>query len=216
MRPNFDAGVQVDFDSQFATFQQDSRTYKVLDLLERQSQLEVDKEADDLLPSVDVLAGYNLQGDGLSIENNDNMIFAGFSMQWPFSDQVDHAEWETAKIELRQVELSSINTDYQLSVTLRNLSTQVQKEDELRKIAETKIKLAKSVLEDEAENYSFGKVSLNDYIDAVNVLDNNRFDLITHDWLYQKLIVEWLQYTDQLIQSHDVPMSQAMSKRSNQ
>ena len=71
-------------------------------------------------------------------------------------------------------------------------------------IAKEKIGLAKSILEDETENYSFGKVSLNDYIDAVNVLDSNRFNEILHDVQYKKYIVEWLRITDRLVSRNDV------------
>lgn len=42
----------------------------------------------------------------------------------------------------------------------------------------------------------FGKVTLNDNFQAVNVLDNSRFNKITHDPLYRKEMVEWKRFVN--------------------
>ena len=62
-----------------------------------------------------------------------------------------------------------------------------------------KIVLSEEILKDEAENYSFGKVTLNDYIDAVNRVDENKFNRILHTVNLKKLLVEWLRLTDRLV-----------------
>ena len=62
-----------------------------------------------------------------------------------------------------------------------------------------KIKLAEDILLEEVKNYSFGKVTLNDYIDAVNRLDENRFNKISYIVMFNKLVVEWLRLTDKLV-----------------
>ena len=64
-----------------------------------------------------------------------------------------------------------------LHTSLKNIYLQIRREQKLITISQKKIKLAESVLKDEAENYSFGKVTLNDYIDAVNLVDANRFQV---------------------------------------
>jgi outer membrane protein TolC len=66
-------------------------------------------------------------------------------------------------------------------------------------IAKEKINLAESILKDETENYSFGKINLNDYIQAVNTLDDNRFNLVSHDIRMQKLALEWRRLADELV-----------------
>jgi len=48
----------------------------------------------------------------------------------------------------------------------------------LVEVATEKIELAEAILKDEEENYSFGKVTLNDYISAVNTLDTQRFNRV--------------------------------------
>ena len=196
--------VTVVFEEDFEKFKDAGRTCQVLNLLEQKSKLEVDEEADDLLPSINVLVGYNIKGRDFEIENEDNMAYAGITVAWPFGDQVDRAEYETSKITLEKTKLTNTGTRFGLYTDIKDLSIQINSEKELLNIAKEKIGLAKSILKDETENYSFGKVTLNDYIDAVNVLDNNRFNEVLHDSQHKKLLVEWLRMTDRLVSKSDV------------
>lgn len=191
----------ISFDRDFQNFKDEGRTYKVLNLLEQKSIFEVDKNANELLPSINLLIGYSQRGSKYRIVNEDNLLFAGVSVEWPFFEQVERAEYEVSKIMHDKTKLSTVNTHYRLYTNIRNLTQLIEREKRLAEIAETKIQLAQDILNDEMENYSFGKVSLNDYIDAVNVLDNNRFNKIDHDMQYKRLYVEWLRITDRIIQS---------------
>jgi len=147
---------------------------------------------------------YQYKGKEFEIDQEDNKVYAAISMQWPFGDQVDKAELETAKISLDKTRLSNMGTHFQLYTDINDLSVQINSERELLNIAQQKIGLAKAILDDETENYSFGKVTLNDYIDAVNVVDNNKFNEIEHDLQYKKLLIEWLRITDKLISRQDI------------
>ena len=196
--------ITISFNEDYGIFKKKSRTYEMLNLLEEKSSLEVDEDADDLLPSIDLLLGYNVKGKDWGIKTEDNMAYAGVSIDWPLPDQVERAEYETAKIALEKTKLSTIGTHFKLYTDIKNLSIGMESEKELLSIAKEKIGLAKSVLEDETENYSFGKITLNDYIDAVNVFDNNRFDKILHNMLYKKLVIEWLRMTDNLVAEKDI------------
>lgn len=189
----------ISFDADFGVFWKHSRTYKIIELLRDKTSLSVDKEADDLLPSINLRLGYKIDGDDLDLDNDASMAFAGISLQWPFGDAVDRAEYNTAKIERKKTGLRAQNTHYRLFRDIKNLSLQIEKERQLVETAKEKISLAQSILVDEEENYSYGKVTLNDYISSVNVLDVNRFNLIEHNTQYYKLIVEWMRITDNLI-----------------
>lgn len=191
----------IDFESGYRLFRKDSRTYQILNLLEEKSSLEVDKYADDLLPSINLLFGYTVNGDDFGIKNEDNKIIAGMSVDWPFPDQIDKAEYETSKITLDKRRLATKNTHFQLYTDLKNLHRQIEKEKELIAISDEKIQLAEAVVIDETENYSFGKVTLNDFIQSVNVLDDNRFNKTSYTVQLKKLILEWLRLTDQLIKN---------------
>lgn len=52
----------VKFEADYKNFTRNSRTYATLNLLERQGTMQVKKAADDLLPSTNLLLGYQLEG----------------------------------------------------------------------------------------------------------------------------------------------------------
>ena len=198
------SGKEVEFSQEYKNFVDNSRTYQVLRLLEDKSSFEVDKNASELLPSINLLIGYKVDGDDFRIKNEDNLLYAGISMDWPIGEQVERAEYETSKITLNKTRLTTKNTHFQLQTDLKNLHRKILKERDIIGIIEQKIELAKAVLVDETENYSFGKVTLNDFIQAVNVLDDNRFSKTLHSLEIRKLIVEWLRLTDQLIRKDSI------------
>ncbi len=201
-------GKDINFEKDYQSFREDSRTYRILNLLENKSLLEVDKNAGDLLPSIKLLLGYEIDGDDFEIKDEKNKIYAGVSVDWPFPDQVENAEYKTAKIVLDKTRLTQKNTYFQLYTDLENLYRQIEKEKELISISDEKIKLAEAVVIDETENYSFGKVTLNDFIQAVNLLDDNRFNKISYSIRLKKLVVEWLRLTDRLIDKKDININE--------
>lgn len=190
---------KVQFESDYKNFTGNSRTYKALQLLEQQGTMEVKKAADDLLPSTNLLLGYQLDGQEWGIQNQERSYFAGISVRWPIGRSVDNAKQKLTQIEYKKTMLSNQDKYEDLRVNLKNLHLQIQREQNLMGVAKKKIRLAKSILKDEAENYSFGKVSLNDYIAAVNRVDENRFSYTEHSVQLNKLFVEWLRLTDQLV-----------------
>ena len=190
---------QVQFEQDYQTFTQNSRTYRALNLLEQQGTLEVKKAADDLLPSTNLLLGYTLEGEDWGIRNEEDNYFAGIEVRWPIGRSVDKAKQKLAQIKHKKTVLSNQNKYEELRTNLKNIYQQIQREQKLINVAERKIKLAEAVLRDEAENYSFGKVTLNDYIDAVNLVDETRFSFTEHTVQLNKLLIEWLRLTDQLV-----------------
>jgi outer membrane protein TolC len=191
--------AEVVFERDYNRFTGSSRTYDMLNLLERQSSLEVKRAADDLLPSTRLLLGYKLRGDDWGIRDGERMAYAGIAIDWPLPDRVDRAAHKIARVEHRKTVLSNQNKYLELRTNLKNLYQRIEREKKLIDISARKIKLSEAVLRDEAENYSFGKVTLNDYIDAVNRLDENRFDRIQRTVQLQKLMVEWSRLTDRLV-----------------
>ncbi|MCF7872898.1 MAG: TolC family protein [Candidatus Omnitrophica bacterium] len=202
--PNAIGSLPLDFESSFEKFYQESRTFSILNKLEKKSGLQVARDADTLLPSINLLIGYEISGDKYPIKNEDNLFYAGMQLDWPFGHQIERAEYEISKILERRSKLTTENTYHRLYTQLRNLYLQLKREKKLIEITDKRIELAKAVLEDEAENYSFGRVTLNDYIQAVNALDSNRFNKILHEVLYKKLLVEWLRLTDRMVQYRNI------------
>lgn len=195
---------EISFKQDYEKFMKTSRTYQILKLLEAKSLLEVKKEANDLLPSANLLLGYKMEGEDIGIERKDDLLFAGISTTWLFPNQKERAEYETSEITHRKGRLSKENKYVQLHTDLKNLFIQIEREKKLISIAEEKIALAELILEDETKNYSYGKVSLNDFIDAVNRVDENKFNRILHAVQLKILMTEWVRMTDQLIARNDI------------
>ena len=74
----------------------------------------------------------------------------------------------------------------------------------LARISRRQVGFVLAIVKDETENYSFGKVTLNDYIQAVNVLDSNRFNKVLHESRHRKLLIEWLRLMDQLVSRKEI------------
>lgn len=196
--------ANVQFDQDYYNFTQNSRTYRTLNLLEQQGTLEVKKAADDLLPSTNLLLGYKLYDQNTGADDEERSYFAGIELRWPFGRSVDKAKKQIAQIKHRKTVLANQDKYEDLRTNLKNLYQQIRREQALIKISKKKIKLAEAILRDESENYSFGKVSLNDYIDAVNLVDKNRFSYTEHSVQLNKILVEWLRLTDQLVNEQQV------------
>ncbi|MBU0571847.1 MAG: TolC family protein [Candidatus Omnitrophica bacterium] len=191
--------VVIDFEKDYKKFREDSRTSMILDMLEEKSALAVDKDADDLLPSIDLFAEYAIKSDDRYLRKDDKRVFAGVSLDYPFPGQVEHAEQETAKVEHERRVLEKVNTHIRIYTELRNIYEEIKKTRELIKISEKKVEVAQSIVKDDTVNYSYGKVILNNFIDEVNQLDFNRFSKIQYNIKLKKLIVDWLTLTDQLV-----------------
>jgi outer membrane protein TolC len=199
--------IKIDFEKDYLKFREESRTVRILDMLEQKSALEVDKDADDLLPSIELFAEYSIKADDRRLKRDDKRVMTGITLEYPFPGQVEHAEYETAKVEHRRSELEKINTHMRIYTRLKNIYREIQNIKELIKISEEKIRTAQSIVEDDAVNYSYGKVVLNNYIDEVNQLDNNRFSKIQYSILLKKLLIDWLTLTDQLVRKKDLKKS---------
>ncbi len=197
--------TKLNFASDYRYFKDFSRTCQVLQLLEEKSSVEVSKAADVLLPSIDLFVGFSVDGAGHDVTPDEKKGYAGLTIELPLPGEVENAEYETAKIAESKTALSNQNIYARLYTDLRNLHDQIEREEKLIAIADDKIKLAEAIVKDEKENYSYGRSSLNDLIDEVNKLEDNKFNKIFHTVQLKKLIVEWLRLTDRLIVREEVP-----------
>jgi len=204
--------VAIDFEPDHEMFVKKSRTIKVLGLLEDKSSLEVDKYADELLPSIDIIAGYSRKGAGHDIVDNEETVYAGMSMDWPLPGEVEQATYQDSKIDLKKTKLSTENVSLRLNTNLKNLYNQIEREKELISLAQEKVDLATSIVEDDRKNYSLGRLTLNDLIDEVNKLENNKFNKIFHEIELKRLTMEWLRLTDQLVKENRINYKKSNNK----
>jgi len=196
--------VVINFDSDYLKFSNQSRTSKILKMLEDKTSFEVDKYANELLPSINLIAGYSQVGLDHQIKDDNQTVYAGFAFDWPMPSVVEKARLETSKLELKKTKLNSLNIHLKLHTDLKNLNDRIIKEKELIAIADDKIKFAQSIVADDRKNYSLGRITLNDIIDEVNKLEDNKFNKIFHQVQLKRLIIEWLRINDKLINDNEI------------
>lgn len=199
--------MEGDFEKLYDDFTSSSRTYRVFDLLEKRSDFQVQRDADDLLPSINLKIGYEMDGTDFDLSDNDRLFYGAVQMDWPLPDSVEIAEYEISELNRKKTGYDIQNTHYRLYSQLKNIYEEIVRESNLKSIADEKINFARSVLDAETENYTFGKVTLNDYIRAVNALDSARFNLVSRTIQIQKLRLEWRRLTDTLITSEEIRKS---------
>lgn len=202
--PAFSQKSRMPFSDEYRMFKASSRTYQMLTFLEKKGVLEIDKAADDLLPSASLELGYMEEGSGYDVQDEENRAFVGFTFEFPFPGQQEKAQHEYAKIDLDKIKLTSSNKKIQLKTDLNNLYMQIEKQNELVDIAQKKIDVSEAIVNDETRNYSHGKISLNDLIEAINTLEENKFKLAYHKITLNNLILEWLRLTDRLIERNTI------------
>lgn len=196
---------KVSFDSEYPIFESDSRTYRVLDLLEDKAGIDLRKYTNNLLPSTDLYVSFSADGSDYSLKDKSEEVYAGISLEFPITLSRERAQYQTSKILDDKTRLSSANTRVKLKAELTNLAEQIASEQKLIGLAQEKIEIANSILDDEIENYSLGQVTLNDLIQVVNQLENNEFNETLHTARRGVLVVEWLRLTDKLISKKDIP-----------
>lgn len=202
--PLFYEKTNISFSDEYQKYQAVSRTYRMLSLLEKKGVLEVDRAADDLLPSANLIVGYIEEGEDYDLKNEEKRAYAGFTFDFPFPGQQENAQHETVKIDLEKTRLTSANKKIQMATDLENLYLQIEKQTHLVKIAQKKINVSEAIVEDELKNYSHGRIALNDLIEAVNTLEENRFTLISRKITLNNLMLEWLRLTDKLISRKEI------------
>jgi len=191
--------AEMDFESEYQAFTRDSRTYRILALLEEQGSQDLAQYADELLPAARLFAGYRADGADFVFDNKGSLVFAGASVDLPLPGQQERARYEVSKIASRKTVLTTRNKRSLLAADLRNLYLAIAEQKEYLDIAEEKIKRAEAILAVEIRNYRYGRVTLNDVITATTNLEQSRYGKISHGLELNRLYVEWLRLTDQLV-----------------
>jgi outer membrane protein TolC len=194
----------IDFTKEYRVFQENSRTYTMLKLMDEKGTAEVKHSADTLLPSVKLLFGYQKEGEEYRIKNSRENLFAGFSFEFSFWQQQNSALYETTKIDLQKTRLTSAQTKIQLETDLKNIYEEIQLEKRLIRSAEQKIALGQRIVGSETRKYRQARTSLSDLIQVINNLDTYRFEKISHTVKLQTLVIEWLRITDQLVYKNNM------------
>jgi len=162
---------------ELSQIRRNSRTFKVLEKLQKQALLKQDRSAQDLLPSAQLSASI--------ADNSETYGMIGLSIGLPLSNTQAKAGYEVSKLQHKETAIQNMTIDQRLITLIRNIHSALTAQKKLINVAIEKRRLAKQILKSESENYSYGKITLNDYISAVNRYDSARFDEIDRKISYQ-------------------------------
>lgn len=202
--PSFYKGLTRSFEKEYAIFKEKSRTSKILELLEKKSGLELSKDKNALLPSLNLSFGYSRDGSEYRITDEDSFVYTMISLEFPYKATQEKAAYEISKVNRRKAVLSSKNKHINLYTDLLNLYDQIEKTKTLITNAQERIELAQSILKDEQRNYTLGQATLNDLIAAINKQEDNRFNKIAYSVQLKLLVTEWFRLTDQLVTPKEI------------
>lgn len=190
---------EVDFEKDYNDFILKSRTYDILKLVEQKDKLELKKYADALLPSADLFLGYSIYGENFALESDRGKFYIGINMEYPITGEKHRAMKKISQQELKKTLISFTNTHSEIYTDILNLYSQLEKEKKLVDLYERKISIAEDILKDEKQNYSYGRIKLNDLITARNTLEEVKVDKIYHVIQHHLLLIEWQRITDTLV-----------------
>ncbi|MBT5954708.1 TolC family protein [bacterium] len=183
--------LPISFDDELSIIQKESRTFDLFSKIRTETSLDVEKAIRNLLPSVSLSA--TILNKSLTYGS------LGISFDLPLQNKLAKADYEVSKLESLKVDSQSLTDELMLITTIRNIYESLITQKRLIAIASSKREFAQKILDAESENYSFGKVTLNDYIGAVNRHDSLRLEEIKRKIDYQIMSVEWKRLTDRLI-----------------
>lgn len=177
-----------------------SRTMKMLQLLNQKGVLTTEIEKHRLLPSASFFTGYSMQGFDYDIKSPDRKLYAGLSLEFSFGRHKEKASLAIAQLNQRNDQLKKSSSLLVFRKNLFSLYSELQRENKLIQISRNKRKMARRILNAERRNYNIGKTTLNELIKAQNDLIKSEYDAIHHNILYQKLLLQWQRLTDVLVE----------------
>jgi len=192
-----------------ATFRSSSRTSSILSLLEKKAGLSEAESARNLLPSINLRAGFSSTGEGHLLNDALDELFAGAEILWPLPGTREKAVHEIARIRTLQAGIENENRRLTLETSLLNLYRSIENQKRLITLANKKVEISLAVVEDELKEYRLGRTELNDLLDETNRLEDHRLTLISRQIELEKLVIEWQRLTDTLVVPRfiDAPLS---------
>lgn len=179
------------------------RTLEMLEKIEAQAKLEGAYFEDDLLPSANAWVKYNAAGDSAPFwggsSNQSEELTIGFTAAYPIGNTQGRAAAELARVMVRVAEAGTMNKRILLESTLANLEARIEALAQKVDLAERRLAVARRILATETSYYQRGRITLNDYIRAVNEVENLVFRIDDLKVEQASLYVEWLRLSDSLV-----------------
>ena len=199
VKPECYQPCNIEFDSSYEQFKNESRTFDIMNLESNKNINEIDIFSNNIKPSFDLIFSYNVSGGKSYFEDPDHYIKTGFSLSFPSARTCERAQLETAKIEKQLQDYSRQNTKLNLYITLKNLYNDIVHTKKLIDTAEKKIQLAEEIVEKETKNYQYGRITLNQLISEINDVENKKLNKTIYEVELLKQYLMWIKTIDRLV-----------------
>ena len=202
---NFTPSLGKNFNADYQNQWTGNRTAMILDLLVQGGKLKGIRAADDLLPSVNLLAGYSIGTQAFgSTTYSQHQMYGGLQFSFPLGRQKEKAALKITRIEQRKNLINKKDTRERLKNDLKTLHRRIRQEEKFITTAESRFELARRIAVEEARLYRQARSPLKNLIEARTTLEDSRLNLINHRVQLSTLRLEWLRLTDQLVEGKNL------------
>lgn len=184
--------------SLYASFLAQSRTMRMLNILERKADLEVKRQADSLLPSVSLLLGYSHSESTMGTIKNDK-LYAGVKLDHGFLGPYQRANLGIARAQRRKEKLSAMDRKQQLRRDIMNLVDDMASENKLLELSIQREKTAAAVVQGQRARYYQARLTLSELVKSMNDHYARMLAVINHRSRLAMMNTELKRLTDRLV-----------------
>ncbi len=186
------------FETAFARVKVHSRSFAILNKIIEKNGLEARVWAEDLMPSAQLKLGLRTEGEKQLTDRRQEWR-AGVEVRYDFLDQQPRLKQALAQAQKKQNTLKKEALEQHLQDQMESLFTAMTYGQKRLTLLDQQIALNEKVLAQEERHYLQGRAELNDVISASRELADNRFAKIDLAMQVNRLLIEWLRLTDQLV-----------------
>lgn len=162
------------------------------------ADLKIVKE--NLKPAASLLVGFNIDNSrrfNTSINREEAVV--GVNVDIPFDNSVVNAQIQEASYELLKAKLSRKSFDNAIRESLLVIRNKILQQRELLKVSKQKKELSAEIVKEQTRRYLVGRITLESLIEDRNNEAQYEFAYQAELMNLNKLIVQWLALTDQLV-----------------
>jgi hypothetical protein len=188
----------IDFLKIYENFKRASRTYRLFEITNDISLLDLKIVQEGLADSLDLtlnLADETYFKNSLSGSLTYSKRF--FDMKSDATEKVQEISRDKSLIEIS-------NDKYDVETQLLNLYEDIELTSQLIKTTEDKIVQAETVMTEDQKYYQQGRLSFSNYVDSINRFEQYKYERISRILSLRMLLLKWKEVTDTLIKKDDV------------
>ena len=193
---------KFDFESEIQRVEKFSRSYELAKLKQKIAKNQSEYVGGMLNPDLRLVVGYNFDNSTrFATAVNRSEALVGLNLVYPLGDSQNQAEAAKANFAALQAEFQKSSTERDLKVAVTSLRVQLDEKMTEVSVSEQKLKLARSLSRRENRRYQQGRIDFETLLNSQNTLASSESEFLQKRVELSKLVVQWLNTTDQLLKS---------------